>query len=188
MRHTSRLLVQCTRIFRPVDSLSSLHKPPDTPRMQPEPRASHSTELLPRLFPRSSSSSSSSSSNNNPRTTLPKLPDTLGLGVCRPHRVFPNDLVSVLRRSIRSSCSRCTWDTSRQKQQHQLNHKQKLLRLHQPLRQTQQQQQQQHPKRKPKRTSRKTPGWYILTMKSVQRKNWPVCQGTHLLRLIWGKP
>lgn len=189
MRHTSRLLVQCTRLSHQVDSHSS-HR---------TPRVSHFTDLPLRLSLHNRSSSRSRSRSSYPRPTphKPKSPGTPGLVVCQPHRAFPNDLVSVLLRSIRSSCSRCTWATS-----HHLVQKHNLYSLHrqtsrqsrQLRRQKQQQQQQQQQgrlrkqRRKPKRTSPKTPVWYILTMKSAQRKNWPVCPGMPLLLIVWGKP
>lgn len=140
------------------------------------------------------------SHNNNrnrkhPRTSPPrKLRQDLRHGpvAFRQLPASPNDPVSVLRRSIPTRCSRCIWATLCR---HHLERPvQKRHQRPEPPRTTKSPSPQKLRRRNPPRkTSRSKPDWCILITRSVRRKRWLGCQGTHSFptareRQQWRRP
>lgn len=176
----SRQPVRSTRTTRPEanhNSQRNILRSPSRPEHQA--KRSRLSEILLLLH----HSHNNQRNRKYPRTPLPrKLRQDLRHGpvAFRLLPASPNDPVSVLRRSIPTRCSRCTWDTlcrhlDRPVQtRHQHPEPPRYLRTTKPP--SPQKRRRRSP---PRKTSRSKSDWCILITSSARRRRWLGCQGTH---------
>lgn len=166
-----------TRLEANRNSQRNILRSPSRPERQA--KCSRLLELLLLLHP----SHNNKRNRKYPRTTPPrKVHRDLRHGpvVFRLPLASPNDLVSVFRRSIRTRCSRCIWDTLYRHLDRPVQTRPQHLEPPRYLRTTKLPSPQKRRRRSPPRkTSRSKPDWCILITSSARRRRWLGCQGTH---------